>query len=150
MTYDPRQRQINEEAPPDAWEMVRQRRYARWQRQRQKACYAVQVAIKRGILLTLPHVHVHCVDCGQPATCYDHRDYDKPLDVRAVCQSCNLRRGPAKHAPYFERPDPIEGGERSVDITFPLTVTMCAPCGHSESERKKLTYEWWIDLLTAL
>jgi hypothetical protein len=36
-----------------------------------------------------------CVDCGKPATRYDHRDYSKPLDVQPVCAGCNSRRGPA-------------------------------------------------------
>lgn len=36
-----------------------------------------------------------CVDCGKPATDYDHRDYAKPLDVQPVCRGCNVRRGVA-------------------------------------------------------
>ncbi len=36
-----------------------------------------------------------CFDCGNPAGCYDHRDYDKPLVVDAVCVGCNARRGSA-------------------------------------------------------
>lgn len=36
-----------------------------------------------------------CVDCGAPAKVYDHRDYNKPLDVDPVCHSCNATRGPA-------------------------------------------------------
>jgi hypothetical protein len=39
-----------------------------------------------------------CIDCGNQAQCYDHREYAKPLDVQAVCISCNKRRGPAKDA----------------------------------------------------
>lgn len=37
-----------------------------------------------------------CFDCGNPAECYDHRDYDKPLVVDPVCVGCNARRGSAK------------------------------------------------------
>lgn len=37
-----------------------------------------------------------CADCARPAQCYDHRDYDRPLDVAPVCRSCNQKRGPAK------------------------------------------------------
>lgn len=37
--------------------------------------------------------HLDCVDCGGPAECYDHRDYNKPLDVNAVCLRCNSSRG---------------------------------------------------------
>lgn len=34
-----------------------------------------------------------CVDCGADAHEYDHRDYNRPLDVDPVCRSCNRRRG---------------------------------------------------------
>ena len=37
--------------------------------------------------------HFSCVDCGAPATRYDHRDYLKPLKVSPVCAKCNSRRG---------------------------------------------------------
>lgn len=40
-----------------------------------------------------------CADCGGQATCYDHRDYRKPLDVTPVCSRCNIRRGSAV---YFD------------------------------------------------
>lgn len=36
-----------------------------------------------------------CLDCGAPAQVYDHRDYNKPLDVEHVCHACNIKRGPA-------------------------------------------------------
>jgi hypothetical protein len=36
-----------------------------------------------------------CVDCGCKATEYDHRDYNKPLNVDPVCRGCNARRGQA-------------------------------------------------------
>ena len=36
-----------------------------------------------------------CVDCGSPATCYDHRDYSYPLAGDPVCRSCNSSRGKA-------------------------------------------------------
>lgn len=36
-----------------------------------------------------------CLDCGAPAQVYDHRDYNKPLDVEPVCHACNVKRGPA-------------------------------------------------------
>jgi len=38
---------------------------------------------------------MNCVDCGARAEVYDHRDYNKPLDVEPVCRSCNTFRGPA-------------------------------------------------------
>lgn len=36
-----------------------------------------------------------CVDCGKPATQYEHRDYNRPLKVDPVCRTCNRRRGAA-------------------------------------------------------
>jgi len=36
-----------------------------------------------------------CADCGAPATCLDHRHYSLPLEVDAVCNPCNRKRGPA-------------------------------------------------------
>ena len=36
---------------------------------------------------------MQCVDCQLPADVWEHRDYDKPLDVVPVCYKCNRRRG---------------------------------------------------------
>ena len=36
-----------------------------------------------------------CVDCGKPATDYDHRYYALPVEVEPVCSGCNTKRGPA-------------------------------------------------------
>ena len=59
----------------------------------QKACTAVSSAVKRG---EIPSIHTQkCIDCGKPAKHYDHRDYDKPLDVEPVCMGCNDKRGRA-------------------------------------------------------
>jgi len=50
-------------------------------------------AIKSG---ALKHpTQFKCSDCGNKAVEYDHRDYNRPLEVDPVCRSCNLRRGPA-------------------------------------------------------
>lgn len=38
-----------------------------------------------------------CVDCGNDASEYDHRDYNKPLEVSPVCRSCNAFRGRGKN-----------------------------------------------------
>lgn len=54
----------------------------------------VACAVRYGYLL--PARECACVDCGAPAVGYDHRDYNKPLDVEPVCAGCNVRRGPAK------------------------------------------------------
>jgi hypothetical protein len=57
------------------------------------AINAVQKAIKKGLLA--PVKTLLCVDCNRNAECYDHRDYNKPLDVVPVCRKCNYRRGSA-------------------------------------------------------
>lgn len=54
-------------------------------------------AVRKGEL-PVP-IYCVCVDCGQPAAVYDHRDYTKPLDVQPVCLSCNHKRGPGH--PYI-------------------------------------------------
>lgn len=60
---------------------------------KQLAAYAVKRAIKAG---DLPRPDSFaCVDCGELAIEYEHRDYSKPLDVEPICRGCNLKRGPA-------------------------------------------------------
>jgi hypothetical protein len=59
-----------------------------------EGAYAVmRLAIRLG-LLAHPK-NFSCVDCGFPAHAYDHRDYNKPLDVAPVCYTCNRKRGAA-------------------------------------------------------
>lgn len=71
---------------------------------RERAGGIVSSAVKNG---ALPRVKtLKCVDCGEPAQCYDHRDYSKPLDVVPTCYGCNAKRGPAiGNKPPF-RPEP--------------------------------------------
>lgn len=54
----------------------------------------VKKAVRRGDLS--PVTSHTCVDCGNPAEAYEHRDYGAPLDVEPVCNSCNGIRGAAK------------------------------------------------------
>jgi hypothetical protein len=61
---------------------------------KRRAHNKVAYAIKRGDLAKLDG-SLHCVDCGNPAERYDHREYAKPLSVEPVCHKCNLKRGPA-------------------------------------------------------
>jgi hypothetical protein len=61
--------------------------------QKHAAIMAVRYAIRMGRLK--PPSDFACVDCGDPADRYDHRDYGKKLDVTPVCCSCNFSRGPA-------------------------------------------------------
>ncbi|SPA44632.1 hypothetical protein [Cupriavidus taiwanensis] len=58
-----------------------------------KARAEVAKAVMRGDLP--PVLGLSCVDCGEPAKAYDHRDYGRPLEVEAVCDSCNGARGAA-------------------------------------------------------
>jgi hypothetical protein len=53
----------------------------------------VNRAIKDGKLPAASNMK--CVDCGNPAQVYDHRDYAKPLEIEPVCKSCNRKRGSA-------------------------------------------------------
>jgi hypothetical protein len=56
--------------------------------------YAVMnCAIRHGFLK--PAKEHSCVDCGAQAEHYDHRDYNRPLDVEPVCACCNAQRGKA-------------------------------------------------------
>lgn len=58
-----------------------------------RAKYAVYVAVQNSVLPEL--ARLLCVDCGKPAEAYDHRNYEKPLEVVPVCSGCNSKRGPA-------------------------------------------------------
>lgn len=57
-----------------------------------KMAPVVKQAIANGVLKTL--VGQVCVDCGEPAKFYDHRNILRPLEVKPVCHGCNVRRGP--------------------------------------------------------
>lgn len=71
---------------------LNQRHLARKAVQSKAAC-AVSKAVRAG---ELPRPsELLCMDCGRPASQYDHRDYTKPLHVQPVCRSCNVMRGPA-------------------------------------------------------
>lgn len=64
---------------------------------RDAAGLKVNAAIRRG---TLPPVKGQaCVDCGDAATLYEHRNYYKPLDVEPTCRPCNRKRGRANDFP---------------------------------------------------
>lgn len=58
-----------------------------------KALRTVNEAVRRGDLAR-PDTF-KCVDCGEQAACWEHRDYSRPLDVEPVCRACNHKRGPA-------------------------------------------------------
>jgi formylmethanofuran dehydrogenase subunit E len=56
--------------------------------------------MRQQALKAIRYAEFPCRDCGEPSTDYDHRDYNKPLEVEPVCRSCNLLRGPA--LPYTD------------------------------------------------
>ncbi len=66
-----------------------------------RAVCIVNTAIKGGMLAS-PKGQA-CTDCGGAATVYDHRDYNKPLEVAPVCRSCNAHRGKAIPLVDFSR-----------------------------------------------
>ena len=80
---------------------------------RGRAQFTVLRAIRSGRLR--PVTDFKCVDCAAPATVYEHRRYDRPLEVVPVCRSCNVKRGPAcwdeiaapKIPAYFLEPAPL-------------------------------------------
>lgn len=57
-------------------------------------------AIRAGVLM--PARMLRCIDCGNWAHGWEHRDYDKPLEVDPTCTSCNFKRGPARFTPIFD------------------------------------------------
>lgn len=67
--------------------------YMEFGRGKREAGSAVAKAKRKGLLR--PASEFSCTDCSAPAVDYDHRDYNKPLEVQPVCRSCNLRRGSA-------------------------------------------------------
>ena len=48
---------------------------------------AVSRAIRNGSLFRLP-----CIRCGEKKSVAHHEDYDKPLEVMWLCQSCHKQR----------------------------------------------------------
>jgi len=56
-----------------------------------------------GIIPTLKHKLLTCVDCECPAEHYEHRDYNHPLRIVVVCPDCNEERGGAKPAGLARR-----------------------------------------------
>ena len=65
-----------------------------WLKLQIQAGSKARYAVKKGYI---PHITktTKCIDCGDPAYGYDHRDYHKPLSVEPVCRRCNSKRGKA-------------------------------------------------------
>jgi hypothetical protein len=94
-------------------EVLRRERAAYWKLQQTAAARLAKAIRQREILHPTAYT---CVDCGQPAECYDHRDYTKPLDVAPVCKACNVNRGHAVNLPPHLRVVHRKGNER---VPFP-------------------------------
>lgn len=60
---------------------------------------------------------VPCADCSGPASVWDHRDYLKPLEVVAVCQRCNIKRGKGINRDVLVVSNRVRIGPRKVHIT---------------------------------
>lgn len=88
-----------------------------------KASYLVNLAVRKGKLA--PVTSLICIDCGAPATRYDHRDYTKPLEVEPVCYSCNYWRGPG--LPF------IQEDEGYTALTKDSQPIRCLCCGQTIS-----------------
>jgi hypothetical protein len=58
-----------------------------------RAASKIKYLVERGLLE--PARKHDCVDCGDQANHYDHRDYREPCVVEPVCRGCNSIRGPA-------------------------------------------------------
>ena len=76
-------------------------RYLAWQR---SARLVLQKSLKDGSFIKVRDSGLSCVDCDGPATCWEHRDYSKPLDVEPCCHGCNVRRAEAHVPDYFPEP----------------------------------------------
>jgi hypothetical protein len=116
---------------------------------RTSAGVAVSKAVKAGIL---PAVRTcACTDCGRPATEYEHRDYNKPIDVVPVCKPCNAKRGPAI---------PLHGSiQKMVGFGFvpyankahvaQMFAGLGMDAGPLDHLPKRLTHAAWVELLPA-
>lgn len=58
-----------------------------------KAISKLHWQITIGNIIDLKKEYVSCSYCDKRAIQYDHRDYNKPLEVMPVCQSCNKKLG---------------------------------------------------------
>jgi len=110
-----------------------------WNRLRGSASQKVKRAVEEGKLVDLKKNVVPCVDCGSRATMYDHRDYNKPLDVYPVCASCNVCRG--TNAPIIKetkfRTICPECCRSQVLYRIKTNSFVCRLCGHTWKRKEK-------------
>ena len=82
-----------------------------------------------------------CVDCGQPATVHEHRDYREPLVVEPVCAGCNARR--PRTADFPELQYKGESTPRKRDATWDMADLV--PFSRTPPHAPHLCREWQQD-----
>lgn len=104
----------------------------KWNQLRNRAYVAVNKAVKEGKLKNLKTEYVKCVECGHRAEMYDHRDYNKPLQVEPICNACNVSRGTI--APLLPQDKSAIRCKicSSSNVYTTLTQKVCRKCGHRE------------------
>ena len=109
----------------------------------------VNRSIQRGEIP--PASEFACADCSGPASQYDHRDYNKPLDVVPVCRHCNMVRGPAiPRKGYFTQMFKTEhwyySNKKRAQMLF-IAIGIDADLSHLPGY---LTFEHWLPYKEAL
>ena len=85
-------------------------------------------AVRKGKIPNLKKIVMPCVDCKiNRATQWEHRDYNKPLAVDAVCQSCNILRGPAIPLNHENR-KPKKCRDCDIMVTYLCKSGLCLKC----------------------
>lgn len=94
-------------------------------RLRSAAAAFVKIAVQCGYLPK--YQTLNCVVCGKPAQCYDHRDYSRPMEVRAVCLGCNVRSSVADQGELYQFADALV--QRNIDNAKPLILRIIKIAG---------------------
>lgn len=104
----------------------------RWLYLQRRASSLVAEAIKKGVIKPIDK-EVKCIDCGNQAIGYDHRDYTKPLEIEPVCKRCNRIRPRA--LPEFKKMTCSRGDFGSIENVAELdTYTPHYNCYVPEEE----------------
>ena len=110
-----------------------------WNKLRGRAAYATRRAVASGKLVDLSTHVVKCTDCNARASVYDHRDYNKPLEVAPVCKGCNVVRG--SNAPLLKESINRPSCEkcRSYQVLYRVRKNsfICRVCGNEWKKKEK-------------